>query len=90
MTETLISAKTMIEYAIEKFGGLTFGVVVTLLLWTYIVTPTIERQQLDFQAQREILDLMQQQADDQSRITQAIEQILDQMQPCSGHRHPYE
>lgn len=67
---------------LERYGQMTFGFSMFLILWFAILSPEIERNRINFDSQREVVSAMEKTAtsiEQSSRTMQATAETLDRV-----------
>lgn len=69
-------------FMIQKHGSLTFGIGVLLIMWHFMVTPELERNQISIESHRMLIEEMHQHSKDQTKISEHLHttaEILDRI-----------
>ena len=69
-----------IQSFVQVYGPLAFGIVSLLIIWMTIITPVLDKQSLDFQAQQKLIEQLNETANNQKLI------IVDQKQVSESLR----
>lgn len=65
-------AKDVVSSYVTTYGPFAFGIISLLILWFAIMKPQLDKQSLDFEAQRTIMEQMNSHAMKQEEIVKGL------------------
>lgn len=72
------------EFA-KQYGPFAFGVITLLIVWMSIINPFVDRYNLDFEAQRKILESQNTTLDSLRTVQRDQEKLSDTLNETSGN-----